>query len=629
MGLFNKLFGGKASKGSVSGSSSPAKADPTKDPNLIRVFDGYGRELFITKQEWRDKVLLGNLEKVRNNPDQLYNMIAGSLQDDFASDLVPYAEHLKNIDPIASRGATILGIVYMKVNRPDDAQRVLDEYLARHGEDGVILTNLAKVYSQRGDEAQAEKILWHALELDPNQDNGLAWYAAIQYERGGESAKRDALRRIAAIPNSWRARLWLARESLQIKDLSSARNLYSESLSFIKKPIPTDMLMQMSGDLGINGYLAEIIQLTEPHFEVAFHGLQVGNNLIKAHFELGHFNEAKQILSQLYAQQRPDWAESLIFWDKELAKSELASKASSPTEPMSVTFVSIEGPIWTKNSSPFAPLMLIKQANAEQIGIFGSTALLVKPSEHPITQLSDGPGRFSRALPLVIAEHIHLATDAKGIALIPWMQGSGFTLFGKPYDDQEFCNVIDQSGNPPNFSLRCILDATAPTWKLNLCLFRQSDHSCMENKTIALLEDPGLTLERILDNVEKMFCSHAGINKIHLPPWYQRPHGADGSDYLLRLEQHLAVVCMNIDYLQGGRLYGEHEILAGMLHLCLRQPKNSVVRMVLVQTMLQLKKFRPDIVPAYTTKLKMLDREYPINEDISAFIKTAISELDR
>jgi tetratricopeptide (TPR) repeat protein len=265
----------------------PANAKPADDPNMVRVFDEYGRELFITKQQWRDNVLLGNLEQARDHPEQLYDILVGAIHDGFSADVIPYAEHLKNIDPSLSQGAIILGIVYMEVNRLDDAQHIFEEFIAQNGENGIALTNLAKVYDHRGDHVRAESTLWHALELDPNQENGLGWYAAIQQERGGETAAFEAYRRAAALPRSWRARLWLAREALQRRDLAAAETLYNEALALADHPIPADLLMQMSGDLGNAGYLADAIRLAGPCFDPVFHGLKVGNNLIKANLDLG------------------------------------------------------------------------------------------------------------------------------------------------------------------------------------------------------------------------------------------------------------------------------------------------------------------------------------------------------
>ena len=36
---------------------------------MIRIFDAYGREMFITKQAWRDSVLLDHLKKVWHDPE--------------------------------------------------------------------------------------------------------------------------------------------------------------------------------------------------------------------------------------------------------------------------------------------------------------------------------------------------------------------------------------------------------------------------------------------------------------------------------------------------------------------------------------------------------------------------------
>jgi tetratricopeptide (TPR) repeat protein len=328
MSFFGKIFGRKVRpEHSDAGETRPPGVSPADDPNLVKVYDGYGREMFITKQQWRDNVLLGNLEDKRNDPDQLYGLLVGAIQDGFAAEVVTFAEHLHRTDSIASRGATILGIVYMESNRLDEAERTLTEFLSKHGDDGVVLTNLAKVYSRQGNNARVESTLWSGLEVDPNQDNGLDWYVAIHCDRGGEVEALNAYHRVAKLPRSWRAQLWLARNALQRKDVAAAMTLYREALVKVETLPPADMLMQMSGDLGNNGCLQEIIQLVEPHFDPAKHGLQVGNNLLKAHHDLGQIENARHILRRLYAENRPDWQETLGYWDTELAKAEIAERS--------------------------------------------------------------------------------------------------------------------------------------------------------------------------------------------------------------------------------------------------------------------------------------------------------------
>jgi tetratricopeptide (TPR) repeat protein len=272
--------------------ATPEPVDPANDKNLIRVFDKYEREMFVTKEHWRTSVLPGSIKSNWNNPDLLYSIIYTALNDGFRSDVIAAAEQLYKIDPQHDRSACVWGIILMEEGRLDEAEKVFRDFIAKRGENGSVLTNLAKVYARRKNNSKAEEILWHALEVDPNQNNGMGWYEVIHRERSGEEAGQEALRRIAALPSSWRAQLWLARAALQSKNLERAVAYYQESLSRIEKEIPTDLLAQMSGDLGNYGHVPELLRLTEPRFAVQTHGLQVGNNLIKAHLDLSQIEAA-------------------------------------------------------------------------------------------------------------------------------------------------------------------------------------------------------------------------------------------------------------------------------------------------------------------------------------------------
>lgn len=517
----------------------------------------------------------------------------------------------------------------METDRLDDAQRVFETFLAEHGEDGVVLTNLAKIYYRRGDHARAESILWHALEVDPNQDNGLNWYVAIQRERGGEAAALAALRRIAGLPRSWRARLWLAREALERKDPAAAETLYTEALALAGSPVPVDLVMQMSGDLGNHGYLTELIRLTAPHFDPAVHGLGVGNNLIKAYFDLGCLEDAERILNRLFAQKRPDWRQTLDYWDTELAKARVALQGQAPPDQqISMALFSIEGPLWMRDGSPFVVLLAEKPPAALRIAFFGTTALLAEKPARPGVQLSDASGRLTRAVPLLLAEPIHLATAASGYTLIPWVQGRGFALFGVPYEDSALCELAGKAGdNAPDFIVGVTLEATKPLWQILLRLIRPADGRRLAEASIEIdPENPGLAVNPLVETTVNMLAAHTGLRPSRVPAWYQRPAGADAADYLLRLEQQLALACAYYDEPPGTGLSREREMLDGALQLCLRHPANPTVRMVLAQMLRCMKKVRPGILAEYKYKVNLLQREYPLAGEIGSLVQAAITE---
>jgi tetratricopeptide (TPR) repeat protein len=131
----------------------------------------------------------------------------------------------------------------MRVGRIKDAARVMRAHLAANGEDGYVLLNLAKVYSARDDKAKARETLWRAIEVDPNVDNALQWYGAMEREERGASAQAQAWQRIAALPNSWRVRLFLARDALDGGRLQDALAFYEEALRMAGDPVPADALM--------------------------------------------------------------------------------------------------------------------------------------------------------------------------------------------------------------------------------------------------------------------------------------------------------------------------------------------------------------------------------------------------
>jgi tetratricopeptide (TPR) repeat protein len=623
MNIFRKKSGNKGQE-----HTPPAEVDPVHDPNMIRVYDSYGRELFMTRQEWRDKVLLANLERNKGNPEELYNLLVGALRDGFAADVVPYAELFYRTDNRSARAASILGVAYIEANRLDEAQRVFGDFLAAHGDDGLVLTNLAHVYDRRGDRDRAESILWHALEVDPNQENGFGWYTSIERERGGAPAALGAWRRIGRLPNSWRAQIWLAQGALEKRDLAAAEQWYVEALARAGRPVPTDLLQQMSSDLGRNGYLAEIIRLVEPHFDIAYHGLEVGNNLIKAHFDLGQLDGARALVNRLYAQKRPDWKETLNYWDTELAKARIAQQAEPPPPgKLPVTVIANVGPLWALGDARFAALVPSKSVEAPMIAIFGSTVLSANAAQRPGAQLSNRPGSLSRAIPLHFAERIHLTTNAVGVAMIPWVEDRGFALFGS-YNDLGLSEASVAAGNRPSYVVGIILDTIPLPWRIMLRVVKRVDGSqVFEVQVDAAAENPGPTVGNLADTLVRRLAETKIVSTHPAPAWYQVPAGIDFSNYLLRLEQQLAVSCMHDKTLRGGGLSGEHEILDGIVQLCASQPANPLVRMVLVQTLRHMRKVRPEILPEYTDKLARLQREHPISGDVGELIEKEMPEI--
>ena len=86
--MFKRLMerlSGKAAPSPVAAPAPLSVKDP-RDDELIKFYDGYGREIQITRAQWRDKVLLPNLNSNWDVPDALYNLILSGLKDGEAAE---------------------------------------------------------------------------------------------------------------------------------------------------------------------------------------------------------------------------------------------------------------------------------------------------------------------------------------------------------------------------------------------------------------------------------------------------------------------------------------------------------------------------------------------------------------
>lgn len=625
MSIFGNLFK-KRDASAQSDNVTSSASDPANDPNLIRVFDKFGQELFISKEEWRTNVLPGALKSHWDKPDELCEMIISALNDGFVAEVDSAAERLYQLDPNSSRNVCVYAIVQLKNERLNEAERVLRSFLEKNGDDGSVLTNLAKVFAARGETKERDETLWRALTVDPNQNNALGWYEALVRERSGDEAALNALSRVAQHPDSWRPQLWFAREALNANDLPQAINYYRDGLAHAGSNVPAEFLMQMSGDLGNHGHLAELLELTEPYFVPGQHGLQVGNNLIKAHIDLRHIDAARKILDQLYSLKRPDWKETLSYWDTEIAKSRVAKSAVELTEPLSMTMLSIEGPVWLKPGSPAAKIFPVNSNNGPLITFLGSSATTSNRPQSIELQMADAPGRMSRALPMFLAEQVNFASEANVQTFIPWIsEGSGgFVLSSVGWSDDNVFEYVRRSETQTKYVVVTHLITRSDPWSVDLRVLEISNGECVAELqnfiTPAIPGEPVIELSRRLIDLITKQLHVKGV----MIPLYRAP---DTSDYLLRLEQLLAVRCATIEGVSREFLHGEREIIDGNLQLCLTFPSNIATRILLVQTLLNMNKIKPEVVREFIEKVAMLQKDKPLAEPAQSIVQEMLSEL--
>lgn len=617
MGLLSKFLGkGKAAV--AQGETSTSSSDK---PAMIRVFDSYGRQMEVPRESWRRDVLLPNFDKNKGDPEALYGLIVQSLKDGFVEEALEPAKQLTVIDPDAERAACLHGVVLLQLKRFDDARVVLEGCIARLGERGYVLTNLAKAYSGLGQHGRAELILWHALELDPNQDNGLNWYAALFNERQGEAGRLAALQRVAALPNSWRSQLWLARAALAHHDLKAATVLYHDALGKLPQ-VPADALMQISGDLGNKGQLELLVQLCRPHFVPSVHGLQVGNNLIKAYVDLKDPASARAILEQLYAMQRPDWRERLQYWEKQIDDIESKFGPVKTPPPLEVGLLVLDKPIWAHGVLGFESLLPEKLNDHPSVAfICGSGDPGVKDHDPVSKQPSNDLGRCTRAVPMFLAEELQIQTNAQSSFVLPWIKGGGFVLSAKPwrYGDLR----IDQSRT--DYVVLLHIDARQSPWSMRFSVLAGSDGAELETWDEQIdLQRPGAAVTASLD---KVIRAVGGLTQVTVPAELVAPPFERLAQYLVATEQALAVSVANME--ENNILYAERSIFDNLLLLALDTPRCARTRCLLLNAVEKEARRRPDIAREFRDKLRRLQHEHPLRADpASSVVAAAMATLE-
>lgn len=617
--------------------SAPAEgvpADPAQDPDKIRVFDPEGREHFMPREQFRAEVLLPQIEKVWEDADQLYATIAHALMEGFSADLLDAAEQLHRIDTIPERGAVILAVVYRELKRLDDSEQVLRTQIEQHGESPVTLVNLAKLQLDRDEADEAVKTLEQALELDPNQPDGIQWYCGIINDRDGKEAALEALRRLAAKPGSWRAQVWLAAEAIGREQYDEAKPLYLDAIAKAGTPVPSDLLVQISGDLGNAKQLDLLLELVGPKFDAATHGLTVGDNLLRACFESGRGNAFYGLLDLLYAQRRPDWRARLDNWDMTMARARAsfaAKEAEKSGVKPTVAMIVDDGPAWLPEGGLGADAFPKPAEDAPSIAFIGCTALVDQDELKKAPSLGDAANRFSRAFPLFLAEQVQLAGGARVRPMVPWVQAElpAFMISNTPWKDEEVAKHARSIQPPCGYGVAIHLDLTCDPWRADLRLVRAEDGSVLGTASAEFKPETVETaLASLVDQLFALLAEHVGLARTDVPSLYTLPQGPAFGLYLLSLEQLLSLRCNTLPKGKG-MISGERGVIDGLIRLCLAEPTNLLPRLVLVQFLRRLAHVRPPVVLEYREAMQRLQTEKPLSEEAAAIVDQMLAELYR
>lgn len=246
-----------------------------------------------------------------------------------------------------------------------------------------------------------------------------------------------------------------ARTKLDAKDLLGAVAIYEHVLAAASaRP---DVLVTISGDLGVHGHVKELIELVAPHYDAAKHGPATGLNLLQAFLVTRNIEPAQHLLDILFSLQRPELEERLFGFSNALADlmagsvpvDDVAAAAAASgeiPEMIKVSLASISKPIWFYGLEAITPPLLPRKEGKLRRVAFAQCALPgIKNAEELSAQPEDAMGRLTRGLPLWFAETFTFGAGYDPIAAIGASNQKKYAVFGAEWTAENIRQLIDSS----------------------------------------------------------------------------------------------------------------------------------------------------------------------------------------
>lgn len=570
----------------------------------ITASDSYGRPVRISRTEWKDNLLMPNIRKAWQDPDALYGFILQALQDNFVEEMAESAAQLVAIDPNTERSHTIQAIIQLETGALDAAETTLHQAIHQIGETGILLTNLAKIHDLRSNSAARDATLWHALELDPNQENGLGWWLSLQREALDHSGYQTALQRVEALSGSWRAHLWQAQSSLEQGDTGKAIALYQQSLPLASQH--DDALLMMAHDLATHQQYQTVIDMVAPYCKPEQINPHLGYYVLQAYLALEQVFPAEVLLHQLYALETPALKARLDQFANQIQQLKFALDGETshpPVDPLAIEIMELDKPVWHYGLHSPDWLFSAKKEDAPLISFF-SFFKIAAETDTAGTQREDDLGRLSRSIPLYLAESIHYWTDYQASTLFPVVPDQGAVIFGASGADPSICAQF--KGNSRYFVTGEIAEQDQD-WTITLRLFNGANDTCIWEES---LTGPHTELSQTVLKLEFKLLDQIKLRRTYpQDDFYERPSPEALPYYLTALGQNLMLSLVANDLLTPSRLWGERNMLEWPLNMTLQWPQAVVPKLMYLAALSKAAGYQSAIVPEFKQRTLQLMKD--------------------
>lgn len=249
-------------------------------------------------------------------------------------------------------------------------------------------------------------------------------------------------------------RLAEARTKLDARDLPGAMAIYEEVMASAGDR--ADVLVTVSGDLGVRGYMLPIIELVAPRYDAHRHGPATGLNLLQAYLAARQPEAAQHLLDILFSLQRPEIEERLFGFSNALAElmagHDQAEAVSTPEGGTKINLTTISKPIWYYGLEEAAARLLPAKSGALRRVAFAQLAVPGLESYQELQkQPEDELGRLTRGLPLWFAETFAASAGYDPVAAVGVIEAGHYALLPIEWTAENVRQLAETNEQPLHY----------------------------------------------------------------------------------------------------------------------------------------------------------------------------------
>jgi tetratricopeptide (TPR) repeat protein len=593
----------------------PAAAAERTPPAFVEARDALGRPVRIPRDEYAGKVLPGLLQAHAANPDRLAAVILQAVRDGFAADVLPAANRLTAIDKDLERALSVLALVQRDVGELDQAEATLRELQQKRPGSLAATVGLGMLAIERGQTARAEGLFWDVLQRDCNHADAVHGWLRLRHQAVGDAGYRAEVGKLAALPGSWRAQLWLARHLAQQGAVADAVAIHRDVLTRCgEQPdavlmAGTDLVQQQQHDL--------VRELVLPRFVPGRSHPHLGLALLHHHLQNREHEAGAALLHQMHLHYGHQVGNELRPFTAAFDQLRLAAlpPVPAPTGTPRLFLYRLDRPIWCAGLEDPTWLLPPRPPAARSVLFFG-LAVDGQPGLAPGRE--EEIGRLTRSVPLFLAEQAWLGSPHRGAAVLPLAEQGGWALLGRPWPEEQLLQQVPAAERAQALLVTGVLRVDGEQRRIDLWVYdggrrQRVGHAAAEGGSGEI----GRLLLQLLAELWPILGGPAG----HRPPVGDEPFWAR---YAEGLAQHAALVVTQAGGLPRERLYGERYIVQWLQDAALAETRWQPGFWTLASALGVLHQLGSPIPREHARFVAELFRQSPAN---SAFARLAVRPL--